>query len=74
MEDIEKKGKIQRSRLNAFREFDAKIIQFLSNGETVPDEWKVYGQALRDMTKNLDLVSVNQDTKTIEVEMPTKPS
>ena len=73
MEDEYKKGKIQMERIMAFQEFDAKIIQFLSSGETIPDEWKVYGQALRDMTKNLDSVSVNSETRTIEVKMPTKP-
>ena len=74
MDDEYKKGKIQMERITAFQEFDAKIIQFLSSGKKIPNEWKVYGQELRDMTKNLDLVSVNSETRTIEVKMPTKPS
>ncbi|SVB27884.1 uncharacterized protein METZ01_LOCUS180738 [marine metagenome] len=73
MEDEYKIGKIRMERERAFQEFDAKIIQFLSNGETIPDEWKLYGQSLRDMTKDLDTVSINPNTRTIEVKLPTKP-
>ena len=49
-----KENYVRANRDNEFKEFDKIAIKYLSQGLEIPEKWKNYGQALRDMTKDID--------------------
>ena len=53
MTNDETKMFIRIHRTRYFQEFDAKAIQYLSQGLPIPDEWLAYGAALRDLTNDI---------------------
>ena len=72
MTDDETKMFIRIHRARYFQEFDAKAIQYLSQGLEIPNEWLVYGAELRDLTND-----INTTTRMIEGQLeiiwPVKP-
>ena len=53
-ENWSRENYVRSNRANEFKIFDQMAIKYLSQGLEIPQEWKDYGQALRDMTKDCD--------------------
>ena len=68
-----KENYVRANRPNEFKEFDKIAIQYLSQGLEIPDEWKVYAQALRDMTKDIDDSKVELVDNSWQIHWPKKP-
>ena len=68
-----KENYVRANRDNEFKEFDKIAIKYLSQGLEIPEKWKNYGQALRDMTKDIDDSKVELVGNTWIIHWPTKP-
>ena len=55
------------------KQFDKIAIKYLSQGLEIPEEWKAYGQALRDMTKDIDDSKVGLVGDSWIIHWPKKP-
>ena len=68
-----KENYIRANRPDKFKEFDQISMKYLSQGLEIPEEWKVYGQALRNMTKDVDDSKVELIDRAWTIHWPTKP-
>jgi len=68
-----KENYVRANRPNEFKEFDKVAIQYLSQGLEIPEEWEVYSQALRDMTKDMNDSKVELVGGVWTIHWPVKP-
>jgi hypothetical protein len=68
-----KENYVRFNRPNEFKIFDQMVIKYLSQNLEIPQEWKDYGQALRDMTKDCDDSKVEEVNNVWLIHWPTKP-
>ena len=68
-----KENYVRGNRDNEFKQFDKIAIKYLSQGLEIPEEWKAYGQALRDMTKDIDDSKVGLVGDSWIIHWPKKP-
>jgi len=64
---------VRANRDNEFKVFDQMAMKYLSQGLEIPQEWKDYGQALRDMTKDCDDSKVENITGMWTIHWPKRP-
>ena len=64
---------VRANRATYFKDFDAVAMRYLTKGEEIPDEWKAYGQALRDMTEDCDDSKVSLVGNSWQIHWPQVP-
>ena len=72
-ENWSRENYVRSNRANEFKIFDQMVIKYLSQGLEISQEWKDYGQALRDMTKDCDDTKVELVNNVWKIHWPKRP-
>ena len=65
---------VRYNRPDKFKICDQVGMKYLSQGLEIPQEWKDYTQALRDMTKDCDDSKVEDVNGVWIIHLPTEPA